>query len=39
MKMANRVGGVMAMIKDEYYGPRRYVVCFNKPQKTALFNE
>ncbi len=29
IRMVNRVGGVVAMIKDEFHGPRKYVVAIN----------
>lgn len=37
MKTAAKVGGVVAMVKDEYYGPRKYVTAFNSLSKIACF--
>jgi hypothetical protein len=29
MKRADQVGGVILMIKDEFYGPRKYNITYN----------
>ncbi len=37
MKAAARVGGVISMIKDDFYGPRKYVVAFCNLSKVNKF--
>ena len=37
--MADKVGGVLLLIKDEYYGPRKYVIAFNNIAKVEQMTE
>jgi len=37
MTMADKVGGVISMVKDEFYGPRKYNIAFNNPDNLARF--
>lgn len=39
MKKADHVGGVISIIKDEFYGPRKYNIAFNNLPNLMRFQE
>jgi hypothetical protein len=39
IRMVNKIGGVLAMIKDEFHGPRKYVVALNSTARMAALKE
>jgi hypothetical protein len=39
IKFVDKIGGVLALIKDEYYGPRKYVIAFNSSTKIDILIE
>lgn len=39
VKFINNIEGVMAMIRDEYYGPRKYVVAFSNSLKVKILTD
>jgi len=39
MKKADQVGGVLLMVKDEFYGPRKYNVTFNTLANLMRFQQ
>ena len=39
IKIVYRIGGILAMVKDEFYGPRKYVVAINSTAKIEFMKE
>jgi hypothetical protein len=39
MKFSHQIGGVLSLIKDEYNGPRKYVVALNNLERVKRYEE
>lgn len=39
IRFIDKIGGVLALIKDDYYGPRKYVVAMNSISKIEALTE
>lgn len=39
IKLVSKIGGVLALIKDDFYGPRKYVAALNSSLKIEMLTD
>jgi len=39
MKFSHKIGGIISLIKDEYNGPRKYIVALNNLSRLKKYEE